>query len=168
MGHARTYIVPLYVDQIGTLPIFGDLQTIVRPVVAVQSTLKDRTPAPAQVPLQTSEKRWGKASTFQYSVTAPLEQHNGLRLDDHGNKDNNQDKAVPQKQTITFNETSRTVKNITIYNPADHEQYVIFQRIEKISFDSPGNLAGAIAGLAAGTISGLTFEYVLHNPEAHS
>lgn len=132
----------------------------VRPSVVIESHLKDRTPRPVEVPEQAAEIRWGKASSFQWSVTNPPAGGSvTVRL-----PDDEPEEPVPGPRTLEFDETTRTVQNIRVENPSDSEQYVIVQRINDITFRGPSDFLNALIDLRAGTVSELLFKYILHHP----
>lgn len=156
--------VPIYNWNIWGAPYIAGFQRIVRPAVAIESHLKDRSPGPVEIPEQVSEIRWGKASSFQWSVTAPppLSEGTGVRFDP--DRDEDEDDPAPTSRTLEFDETARSVENIRVENPSDSEQYVIVQRINDITFRGPADFTGALVQLRDGTISELLFKYILHHP----
>lgn len=164
-----TFKQPIFVEQNFAQGYYNTVRSV-RPVIAINSTLRDRTPAAPEVPLQASEKRWGKPSKFQWSVTAiPT---TGVSVSVEPGSDPSPDTPdIPDTGggggvLIEMQEIQRTVKTITVYNPADQEQYVKVERIENIIFQAPASLANALIGLLSGTVSNLQFKYVLKNKSA--
>lgn len=135
---------------------------IVRPAVYIESHLKDRTPGPLEIPEQESEIRWGKASSFQWSVSNPPATNGGGSVSFPDGDDD--EEPEPESKTLEFDETTRTVEDIRVENPDDSEQYVIVQRINDITFRGPADFANALIQLRDGTISELLFKYILHHP----
>lgn len=134
---------------------------VVRPAVYIESHLKDRSPGPLEIPEQVSEIRWGKASSFQWSVTNPPSTNGGGSV---SFPDGDDEEAELGPKTLEFDETARTVENIRVENPSDSAQYVIVQRINEITFRGPSDFANALIQLRDGTISELLFKYILHHP----
>ena len=147
----------------GTLSLRSSFESLVRPSVVIESHLKDRLPKPVEVPEQEAEIIWGKASTFQWSVTNP--NRNGYGINVNPGTDDGDEDIPPGPSTLEFEETERTVEDIRVENPSDADQYVIVQRINEIVFQAPANMANALIQLRDGDISELFFKYILHHPE---
>lgn len=142
--------------------ISGSLDRLVRPSVTIESFLRDRAPGALEVPEQESEIRWGKASSFQWSVTNPPATGGGGFTVNPGGDD--EEEPEPGPKTLEFDETARSTENIRVENPSDSEQYVIVQRINDITFRGPTDFANALIQLRDGSISELLFKYILHHP----
>lgn len=148
---------------LGRGSIRGGFERVVRPNVTLESHLRDRTPAPVEVPEQEAEIRWGKPSSFQFSTTnIPPTNGGGIIVRPGGGDDDNPDEG-PQQVTITFEEIPQLTitEDVRIENPDDAQQYVIESRILDIQFLAPPELPDAITGLHDGSISELLTRYVL-------
>lgn len=137
----------------------------IRSTITLTSTLKDRTPAAAEVPLAPSEKRWGKPSNFTQSVSAPSGWFRSSENTFTGpeNEEEKEDPPPPGGVLLQFDEIQRTVKDVTIYNPSDHQQFVVVQRIQNIIFQAPDQLASTLQAVMTGQINSVQFKYVLKN-----
>lgn len=142
----------------------GSFEAIVRPNVTLQSHLRDRTPAPVEVPEEEAEIRWGKPSSFQWSTTNPPSGTGGGGVVVRPNPDDEEEPGAPVTKTVIFDEiaASTETEDVRVENPEDSEQYVIEQRCLSVPFLAPQELTDALIGLRDGTISTLIFQLVLH------
>lgn len=82
-----------------------------------------------------AQVRWGKASQFiaQMQGTQYLPTINIVNWPDFpGNEEDEEEETV-----IDWNELARTTSDVRVENPDDDEQYVIVQRVETITFQTP-------------------------------
>lgn len=140
------------------------LERIVRPNVTLESHLRDRTPAPVEVPEQEAEIRWGRASTFQWSTTNPPSTSQGGGISVHVNPTEQNDNTEPGPMTITFEEIGQLTQQdaVRIFNPNDNEQYVDVARILDMTTRPPANWLDALIAQKDGTITELFVEIKLH------
>lgn len=148
----------------------GDFRTVSRQTAVVESFLKDRTPGPLEVPEEEAEIRWGKPSTFTWSVTNPPGGFSpgGTVIGSNNDDDDGDADDPPGPKTLEFNETERHISTVTVTNPSDPEQYVVVERIEDITFSVPADMASALAELRDGTIPELFFKYILDHTGTNS
>ena len=147
----------------GGFTISNVFTSVVRQTVVIESFLKDRNPRPAEAAEQESEIRWGKPSSFQWSVSnPPPTRGGGVNVNPSPGGDDEEDEPGPK--TLEFEETERSVEDIRVENPSDSDQYVIVQRINDITFLAPADMLNSLVQLRDGSISELLFKYILHHP----
>lgn len=107
------------------------MEQIVRPFVDVLSFRAERRQPPVIEDLPEAFIEWGGPSQFEFDNSFRNVANSGrsFRVNDDGDD--------PDPGT-SWSEAGRTTSDVRVENPEDPEQYVIVQRIDSISFNTPG------------------------------
>ena len=162
-------------------PTGFSVEHFVRPVVKIDSFLRERLPPVQEEPVPEAQVTWGDAASFVWSstqgdtgggdtvvvdppsivVSPGSGGGGGVDDDDGGGGGGGTNDPVPQpppsSTTILFDETQREVEEVRVENPDDSAQYVIVERITAITFRGPNTgRFGEVETL---------WKFTLHHPE---